>query len=99
MFELTVHTRATVSISAYPGFDDAYRALMRYIVDADYYLAEVDTDPQQRRYALIDIGDAQRPRTPTRVPRQAGYAVITDVAGDRTATPDPAGIRSTPHRG
>jgi hypothetical protein len=78
--QLTIdHHNEPVAITDHPDFDAAHRALLKYVVGADYYLRPVQTTAAHTRYQLLRLADLDDP-TPTRHPRIAGSATITQLS-------------------
>jgi hypothetical protein len=76
MHQLTIdHASKPVSITDHPSFDHAHRALLRYVVRADYYLRPVPTAAAHTRYELLRVADLDDP-TPAPDPRVTGVATI-----------------------
>lgn len=76
MHQLTIdHDSEPVATTAHPDFDDAHRALLKYVVSADYYLRPVQTSAAHTRYQLLRLADPDD-RTPSRHPRITGSATI-----------------------
>jgi hypothetical protein len=79
MHQLTIdHHDESVAVTYHPDFDDAYRALVKYVVGADYYLRPVKGTAAHTRYQLLRLADLDDP-TPTRHPRITGSATITQL--------------------
>jgi hypothetical protein len=68
----------SVATTDYPNFDDAHRALLKYVVRADYYLRPVQTTAAHTSYELLRLADLDDP-TPTRHPRITGSATIKEL--------------------
>lgn len=76
MHRLTIdHRSRPARVSAHPSFADAHRALLRYVISADYYLHLVDEAAAHTRYELLRLADVDSP-APARHPQLAGSAVI-----------------------
>lgn len=79
MHQLTIeHRRGSVSVSSHADFRAAHRALLRYVVHADYYLFALRHPSAQAAYALLDLGDATA-EARRRDPAVAGTATITEL--------------------
>jgi hypothetical protein len=61
-----------------PNFDDAHRALLTYVVDADYYLRPVHGSAAHTRYQLLRLADPDAP-APAREPCITGSATIQEL--------------------
>jgi hypothetical protein len=74
--QLTIDDDSTpVAVSDHSSFQDAHRALLRYVIGADYYLRTVDDTAARTRYQLLRLADPDDPR-PARTPRITGTATI-----------------------
>jgi hypothetical protein len=74
--QLTIdHDSQSVTITAHPDFDTAHRALLKYVVGADYYLRPVHTTAAHSSHQLLHLADPDDP-TPTRHPHITGSATI-----------------------
>jgi hypothetical protein len=79
MHQLTIDAdNASVTITDHPHFDDAHRALLKYVVSADYYLRPVQTTASDITYQLLRLADLDDPK-PARDPRITGTATITQL--------------------
>ena len=79
MHQLTIgHGRAAVVVSRHADLAAARRALLRYVVAADYYLWPVAHPSAPARYELLDLGDPDEPPA-RRDPRIAGTATIIEL--------------------
>ena len=87
MHQLTIdHHHQTPYVSAYPSFDAAHRALLRYVVDADYYLRPVPISGVHSRYQLLGPVDPAGSKR-TRDPRVTGVATIAEIPDTRVPRP------------
>jgi hypothetical protein len=85
MHQLTIDRSAkSVSTSEHPDFSDAHRALMTYIIGADYYLRQVPNTDPDTSYELVQLADDDDPAH-LRRPRITGRAVIAKLS--HTAIP------------
>jgi hypothetical protein len=85
MHQLTIdHNAKSVSISDHPDFTDAHRALMSYVIGADYYLRQLPSADPHTSYELVQLADDDDPAH-LRRPRITGRAVIAELS--HTATP------------
>jgi hypothetical protein len=77
MHQLTIdHASKPASITDHPSFDHAHRALLRYVVRADYYLRPVPPPTAAHtRYELLRPIDLDDPK-PAPDPRVTGVATI-----------------------
>ena len=86
MYQLTIDHASVVTISGHSDFDAAYRALLDYVVGADYYLCAVEDSRPHTRYELIKLSDIDDYRdgdeVPDRRPLHAGHAFIEEAAVD-----------------
>jgi hypothetical protein len=105
--QLTIDDDSTpVAVSDHSSFQDARRALLRYVIGADYYLRTVDDTAARTRYQLLRLADPDDPR-PARTPRITGTATIELLPRRNYPHPQPtsphvtrtAGLPSTPARG
>ena len=79
MHQLTIdHDSQPVTITAHPSFDDAQRALLKYVVGADYYLRPVQTTAARTSYQLLRLADPDDPEA-ARDPRSTGAATIEEL--------------------
>jgi hypothetical protein len=79
MHQLTINDdRAAVSITGHPSFADAHRALLKYVVGADYYLQLVHRTAAHISYRLLRLPDPDDPR-PVRRPHLVGIATIEEL--------------------
>jgi hypothetical protein len=79
MHQLTIdHDSKSVSITDHPDFGDAHRALLQYVVGADYYLRRVQNAAAHTSYELLRVADLDDP-TPARDPHVTGIATIEEV--------------------
>jgi hypothetical protein len=86
MHQLTIdHEARSVSVSEHPNYDAAHRALVDYVVGADYYLRPAQTKPALVSYQLLQLDDTEtaRPR-----PRVTGTATIAERPATVPAAPD-----------
>ncbi|WP_375486576.1 hypothetical protein [uncultured Mycobacterium sp.] len=79
MHQLTIDRGGEITVSGHADFDDAYRALLNYVINADFYLHRVGTARTRTSYELIkppdiDAGDCEE--WPRRRPVRAGHATI-----------------------
>lgn len=89
MHQLTIdHNAKSVSISDHPDFTDAHRALMTYVIGADYYLRQLPSAGPHTRYELVQLADADDPAH-LRQPRITGRAVIEELAREALPVPSP----------
>ena len=64
MHQLTIdHNAKSVTISDHPDFTDAHRALMIYVIGADYYLRQLPSADPHTSYELVQLADADDPAT------------------------------------
>ena len=78
MHQLTIdHNAKSVSISEHPDFGDAHRALLQYVVGADYYLRPIQNTPAHISYELLRLADIDDPAI-GRNPTITGVAVIEE---------------------
>jgi hypothetical protein len=79
MHQLTINDeRTAVSITGHPSFADAHRALLKYVVGADYYLQLAHRTAAHIRYRLLRLPDPDDPR-PARRPHLVGVATIEEL--------------------
>jgi hypothetical protein len=84
MHQLSIdHNAKSVSISEHSDFNDAHRALMTYVVGADYYLRQLGSTDPQISYELVQLAGDDTPHL--RRPRITGRATIEEIT--RTALP------------
>ena len=84
-YQLTISHGASATISIHANREKAYAALLRYVVGADYYLAQRHTGPQHTSYDLICLAEpddsGQRGANARKtLPRRAGHAAIEAIA-------------------
>jgi hypothetical protein len=85
MHQLSIdHNAKSVSISEHSDFNDAHRALMTYVVGADYYLRQLGSTDPQISYELVQLAGDDDPAH-LRRPRITGRATIEEIT--RTALP------------
>jgi hypothetical protein len=78
MHQLTIdHDARSVSVTEHPNYDEAHRALLDYVVGADYYLRPVQNRAAHTTYELLRLADADQ-RGPNRGPRITGTATIAE---------------------
>ena len=81
MHQLTIdHNRKSVSVSDHPDFGDAHRALLQYVVGADYYLRPMQNTAAHTSYELLRRADIDDPAV-GRHPTVTGVAVIEEHIG------------------
>ena len=89
MHQLTIdHDSQSVAISGHPSFNEAHRALLQYVVKADYYLRAVHTSPERASFELLCLADPDDP-APSRRPHVTGMAVIEELANTGLPAPSP----------
>lgn len=89
MHQLTIdHTNATVTATDHGNFDDAHRALLKYVVRADYYLRPVQNTVAHTSYQLLHLIDADN-STPQRDPFITTTATITKLPDTGTPIASP----------
>jgi hypothetical protein len=76
VYQLTVDTADTVTVTDHPDRDDAHGRLMRRAVAGDYYLRTVQTLPAHTTYELLHLAEGHRR------PRSAGHAIIERIDAD-----------------
>jgi hypothetical protein len=79
MHQLTIdHHNKSVTITDHRNYDDARRALLKYVVGADYYLRAVQRTAAHTSYQLLRLADLDDPQPPRR-PRITGTATIREL--------------------
>jgi hypothetical protein len=79
MHQLTIGPASeSVNITDHPNFADAQRALLKYVVAANYYLQLVHRTAAHTSYQLLRLADPDDPR-PTRHPQVIGIATIEEL--------------------
>jgi hypothetical protein len=72
------HRNKPVTITEHRNFDAAHRALLKYVVRADFYLRRVYKTATHLRYELLRLPTPDDPQ-PARHPRATGIATITEL--------------------
>lgn len=89
MHQLTIdHNRQSVSISGHPNFHDAHRALLQYVVGADYYLRPVQTTCDHTSYELLRLAE-DNDHAAARDPQVTGVAVIAELTDTQLPVSSP----------
>ena len=79
MHQLTIdHDNQSAATTDHPSFDDAQRALLTYVVGADYYLRPVHSSAAHTSYQLLRLPDPDA-SAPAREPRIIGSATIQEL--------------------
>ena len=79
MHQLTIdHNNRSTSISEHPNYEDAQRALLAYVVGADYYLCAVQNTAAHTSYELLRLADINE-EAPSRNPSVTGVATIEPI--------------------
>jgi hypothetical protein len=87
--QLTInHDNQSVSITGHADFGDAHRALLKYVVGADYYLRTVQNTAAHTSYELLRLADLDDP-APARGPRITGIATIEELPDTELPVPAP----------
>ena len=107
MYTLTVDAGPAVTASEHPDRDAAHRALMRYVVAADYYLHPIHTGPAHTTYELLALPDPddrpgpqqpaphRRSRHHRQQPADADAAIMTTQPRPLHAVPECDGATDT----
>ncbi|BBZ15352.1 hypothetical protein [Mycobacterium branderi] len=83
MYQLIVDTEAGITTSDHPDRAHAHAALMRYIIDRDYYLRLIRTSQPHSIYELLQLRDlGEYGQLIDRRPRSAGHAIIEEFIPD-----------------
>lgn len=86
MHQLTIdHDAKSVSVTEHPNYGHAHRALLDYVVGADYYLRAVQNCPAHTSYELLRLADDE----PTRDPHITGIATIEEHHAEDMSVPSP----------
>ena len=89
MHQLTIdHNRQSVSISGHSNFHDAHRALLQYVVGADYYLRPVQTTCDHTSYELLRLAE-DNDHAAARHPQVTGVAVIAELTDTQLPVSSP----------
>lgn len=79
MHQLTIDpATAPTTVTAHRSFEEAHRALLTYVIDADYYLWAITRSECRVRYRLLHLADRNQP-PPSRYPRDVGMATIDEL--------------------
>jgi hypothetical protein len=85
MYRLTIAANTGNNTSDHPDWTRAYRALIDYVVGADYYLRLIQTGRPHTSYDLLDLNQTSSPIAgragAPRAPRTVGQAAIAKLAG------------------
>jgi hypothetical protein len=79
MHQVTIHhERNSVSITDHANFGEAHQALLKYVVNADYYLRAAQSTRAHTRYELLRLAGLDDP-APARRPHVTGIATIKEL--------------------